>query len=83
MNKKSTGVILTVAIILGVGTALAVFRYIESMQVDSEKNQREVVMATTAIKPRTQIHASMVALEKVKEGLTTLEQVLVVTAAGH
>jgi type IV pilus assembly protein PilB len=25
----------------------------------------------------------MVALEKVREGLTTLEQVLVVTAAGH
>jgi len=25
----------------------------------------------------------MVALEKVKEGLTTVEQVLVVTAAGH
>jgi pilus assembly protein CpaB len=80
-NKPGPGVIILLAVILGVVTAVLAYKWASDLKQKSEENWQPVVVAVVDIKPRTTVTREMIQLTRypqdtiAPEALTDIKQV--------
>lgn len=82
MNKKSTVLILATAVVLGLITAFVFYHYVKTLQQETRKNRRDVVVAATSIKLGTVIQPQMLTVKSMyvdaiaKDAATRVDEVV-------
>jgi pilus assembly protein CpaB len=68
-KRTGSGGVIVVALVLGIGAAVLIYKWADDKEKDSQKNQKPVVIAIKEIAPNTKIGREMVLLQPMPQNL--------------